>query len=194
MLYIIAALAILARFIPHMPNFVPITALAIFAAAYVPKKQALAISLGARLVSDLFLGFFPWPLMIAVYLAHGLGVVLGVWIKNSKNSFVRWGKITGSGFVTAGLFYLITNFALLYPEYPHTGAGVMASYINGLPFLRGTLLSDVGYTLALFTSYALARTTGLYLRSKGFQTAFAWFAQYLYPRSQFLTEDVYLKK
>jgi len=154
-LYLIIILAIVTRFIPHMPNFAPITALAIFAGAYLPKKQAIAIPLIARFVSDIFLGFFSWPLIIAVYASHLLGVVFGLWIRKSEN--YRWIKIVGSSLLASVVFFLVTNFAYLYAYYPHSWAGIIAAYTNGLPFFRGTLLGDLGYSVALFGAYALAR-------------------------------------
>jgi uncharacterized protein DUF6580 len=157
--YFIILFAILTRFIPHIPNFVPITALAIFAAAYLPKKQAIAIPLLARFVSDIFLGFFGWKLMLAVYASHLVGVLLGLWIKNSKGS-TRWLKIGTSGLLASVLFFLVTNFALFYDpsQYAHSFQGIILAYINGLPFLRGTLLADIGYTFALFGSYEVVRS------------------------------------
>src|ERR1035437_6281303 len=83
--YFVILAAIVARFIPHMPNLAPITALAIFSGAYLPKKQAVGITLSVRFISDVFLGFFSWPLMVAVYASHLAGVLFGVWIKNSNH-------------------------------------------------------------------------------------------------------------
>ncbi len=156
--YLIIFLAIVSRLIPHWPNVGAITALAIFGAAYLPKKQAIAIPLVARLLSDYFLGFFAWPLMLAVYASHLSGVLFGLWIKKT-NSQVRWLKIITSSLGTAFIFFIVTNFAWLYPQYPHTWSGVWQSYLNGLPFLRGTLIGDLGYTMALFSAYALANYT-----------------------------------
>lgn len=153
-IYLVIILAIFSRFIPHFPNVGVITALAIFSATYLPKKQAIIIPLAVRFISDAIIGFFSWPLMIAVYLSHLSGVVFGLWIKKS-NQENRWLKIIFSGLGTATIFFLVTNFVFLYPEYPHTINGIMQSYFNGLPFLRGTILGDVGYTVGLFAVYEL---------------------------------------
>lgn len=164
-IYFIIILGILTRFIPHMQNAAPVTALAIFAAAYLPKKQAIAIPLVVRFVSDIFLGFFSWPLMVAVYLAHLFGVLLGFWIKNSSGT-ARLFKIASSGFISGTVFFLLTNFAFLYKEYPHNWAGIALSYTNGLPFLRGTIIGDVGYTIALFGAYELVKVLSKYFSQK----------------------------
>ena len=156
LVYFIVVLAAVSRFIPHMSNAAPITALAIFAAAHMTKKEALGVTLAARFVSDIFLGFFAWPLMVAVYISHAAGIVFGSWIKNSQSASRRWMKIGVSGAVSSLLFFLVTNFAFLYSTYPHTWAGIAAAYANGLPFLRGTVAGDVGYTLAFFGLYEVA--------------------------------------
>lgn len=154
MIYLIIILAVISRFIPHIPNFAPITAIAIFAGAYLPWKKAAGITLAVRLISDIFLGFFSWPLMLAVYSSHLAGIFLGLWIKHAKK--YRWLKIGGSSLIASALFFLATNFAFLYSNYPHNLEGVIQAYINGLPFLRGTLTGDMFYTLTLFAGCQLS--------------------------------------
>lgn len=159
MIYLVILVAIAARFIPHMPNLAPVTALAIFSAVYLPKKQAIIIPLAVRFISDIFLGFFSWPLMIAVYAAHIASVGIGLWVKSSaEGSASRWLKIGGAGFISAIIFFLVTNFVMFYPgHYPQNFAGLMLSYTNALPFFRGTLIGDVGYTVGLFGAFELAK-------------------------------------
>jgi hypothetical protein len=151
MIYLIILLAIITRFIPHMPNAAPVTALAIFSAANLGWKKSVGLTLAVRLISDVFLGFFSWPLMVAVYASHLVGVALGFWIKRSDKH--RWIKITGSSLIASVIFFLVTNFAFLYAAYPHNFSGIVSAYANGLPFFRGTLLGDLGYTFALFGAY-----------------------------------------
>jgi hypothetical protein len=156
--YAIIIFAIATRFVPHLANAAPITAIAIFAAVYLPKKYAIGVPLVVRFISDIFLGFFQLPLMIAVYASHGVGVLLGLWIKRSLNQPVsKWVKIVGSGVASTVIFFLVTNFAFFYSEYTHNIPGIIEAYTNGLPFLRGTLVGDVGYTVALFGVYELVQ-------------------------------------
>jgi Na+/H+-dicarboxylate symporter len=158
-IYLVILLAVISRFFPHIPNAAPVTALAIFAAVYLPKKQALVLPLAVRFISDIFLGFFAWQQMIAVYAAHLAGFFLGSWVKKSKNQRIaKWGKLIFSAALASMIFFLVTNFAFLYPQnqYAHTWSGIMLAYYNGLPFLRGTLLGDIGYTVALAAVYEAA--------------------------------------
>lgn len=68
----------------------------------------------------------------------------------------RWFKIIGSSLAASLIFFFVTNFAFLYSTYPHNLSGIMAAYVNGLPFFRGTVLGDLSYTAALFGSYQFA--------------------------------------
>ncbi len=173
MIYLIIVLAVVSRFIPHMPNFAPITALAIFSAAYLPWKKAFGMTFAARFISDIFLGFVAWPMMAAIYASHLVGILFGVWIKKSavspksspiseRGAEVRvrlgmWPRVILSSLGASAIFFLVTNFAFLYSYYPHNFSGIIQSYINGLPFLRGTLLGDMFYSVALFGGYALVK-------------------------------------
>ena len=61
-------IAALMRLIPHPPNFVPITAIAIFAGIKFENiKLAYIIPVSVMLISDLFIGFY--SISIFVYLA-----------------------------------------------------------------------------------------------------------------------------
>jgi hypothetical protein len=57
-----------------------------------------------------------------------------------------------TGFLTATLFFLITNFGswINNPIYPQNYMGLMASYAAGLPFFQNTLLGDLSYLAILF--------------------------------------------
>lgn len=175
MIYLIIFLAVISRFIPHIPNFAPITALAIFSATYLPWKKAFGITFATRFISDVFIGFVSLPMMIAIYASHLVGVLFGVWIKRSSNvipeSFSKvmdsrfrgndrmrpWIKIIISSFSASAIFFLVTNFAFLYSNYTHNFSGIIEAYVNGLPFLRGTLMGDMFYSLALFGSFEVAK-------------------------------------
>lgn len=198
-IYFIVILAVLSRFIPHMPNVGLITALAMFSAVNMDWKKSVGITLVARFVSDIFLGFFAWPLMVAVYASHLAGILFGLWIKKSSSVIPeatsasesypesisgsriapdksglsgmtqnRWVKIIFSSLSASILFFLGTNFAYLYAEYPHNFAGIMLAYANGLPFLRGTMVGDLGYSVALFGVFELA----MYFKVKKSETKF----------------------
>jgi hypothetical protein len=155
-IYFVIFAAIVARFVPHMPNLAPVTALAIFSAANMGWKKSVALTLAVRLISDIFLGFFAWPLMLAVYASHLVGILFGLWIRRGGD--YRWAKIITSSLFASVIFFLVTNFAFLYSGYTHDIAGVTSAYVNGLPFFRGTLFGDLGYSVALFGGYEFVKS------------------------------------
>lgn len=146
MIYLIIIItAVLARLVPHAWNFAPVTAVAIVAAVYLNKKTAIGLTFAVRLISDAIIGFFSWPLMAAVYLSHLFGVLMGSWVRRKKSV----GRVLVAPAISALVFFLVTNLAFLYPNYTHDWSGIISAYVNGLPFLRGTLLGDIIYTVAL---------------------------------------------
>jgi hypothetical protein len=157
--FIIALLFVLIgigfRVIPHAPNFTPIAAIALFGGVYFSKKIAFVLPLAAMFVSDIFLGFYEPKVMAAVYGSFFLCVVLGIWLKKNKN----WSSILGSSFLTAFIFFFVTNFAVFAftPWYAKTFSGFLQCYLMALPFFRNTLLGDIFYISAFFGAYELAR-------------------------------------
>jgi len=162
----IVVLAAMARFIPHPFNFTPIAAIALFGGAYFTKRwQALFVPMAAMLLSDTILeittgwGFHSG--MVIVYAAFTLVSVVGmVMLKN-----VNPARVVSSSLISSLIFFLITNFAFLYPEsavadqslgtYPHNFSGIVSSYIAGLPFLKNQILGDLFFSGLLFGVFAL---------------------------------------
>ena len=144
-----AATRALPLLLPGIWNFTAVGALAVFAGSqFQDKRLAFIIPLAAMALSDMFIpsGFSP-----IVYAGFVAMVACGVAIRNKVNaSNIALASIAG-----ALIFFLITNFAFLYPWYPHNLNGVMLSYLAGLPFLRNMLIADVIYGVLLFGSFYL---------------------------------------
>ena len=62
-----------------------------------------------------------------------------------------------ASFISASVFYLITNFAFFYPItlYPHNISGILTSYAAGLPFFRNMLIGNMVFSAVLFSSFYL---------------------------------------
>lgn len=153
MAYFFILAAVVLRFIPHMPNFVPIAAMALFGGVYVNKKYALIIPLAAMIISDVFIGLYNPFLMISVYGSFFLIGLMGTWLKNHKTT----SNVIGASLLGSVLFFLVTNFAMWkvqpmfsVPLYPQTWQGLVDSYIMGLPFFRNTIMGDLFYTGLMF--------------------------------------------
>src|SRR3990167_7839089 len=76
---------IVLRFIPHLPNFAPIAAMALFGGVYLNKKYALIIPLLALFLGDIIIGFYNIWIMIAVYGSFALIGLIGLWLKKHKS-------------------------------------------------------------------------------------------------------------
>jgi hypothetical protein len=139
------------RLLPHLPNFVPLTAMALFSGKMLSDKRlAVAIVLASMIVSDAIIGFdVTTPF---VYLALVISVLVGAsGFKNLSSSALT----IGSGSV---LFFLITNFSvwLLQDIYPKSLDGLALCYTMALPFFRNSLIADCFYSLVFFgIMYAL---------------------------------------
>lgn len=145
------AVGVAGRLGPHPWNFTPLAAIALFAGVYLGGRYALLVPAIAMLTGDLFLGFYEWPLMLAVYSSYLLIGALGTVIRKHKNAqTVMAGSLVG-----AVLFFLVTNWAVwqFSPWYAKTWDGLVYCYTLALPFFRNTVLGDVFYTATLFGAY-----------------------------------------
>jgi len=152
--YVLIIFAVVMRLVPHVPDVTPLTGLALFCGAYLKRSQAIWVPLTALACSDLFLPTESISTRLSVYGSFALIGLIGWWLRSKKSiSRIIMASIGGST-----LFYLVTNFAYLYPTnmYPHSLAGISASYIMALPFFRNALVGDLIYTGFLFGAYAFA--------------------------------------
>jgi hypothetical protein len=162
----IVVLAALSRFLPHLPNFTPIAAIALFGGAYFTNRwQAFAVPMCAMLLSDtmheLFTGQGFHSGMWVVYGSFALIAILGMSFLQKVTPL----RVISTSLVSSLLFFLITNFAFLYTEsaianpnlgtYPHNLTGIIASYTAGIPFLKNQILGDLFFSGVLFGGFAL---------------------------------------
>jgi len=139
---------------PHPMNFTAVGAIALFSGYYFKDKRiAFVVPMAIMLLSDWFIGFYQWQLLLSVYIAFALVVLLGITIKNKK-----WFWALPMSLLGTISFFLITNGAvwLFVNWYPHTVAGLMMCYAEGLPFLKNTFLGDLTYTFIFFSVAQLA--------------------------------------
>lgn len=149
-------IGILARFLPHAPNFTPVLAVALFGGVYLRRSQALWLPLALMIISDIFIGFhatipFTWGSIL-------LCSVLGLWLRRNTTPV----RILGGTLAGAVLFFIVTNFGSWLAFYPHTIQGLKECFILAVPFFRTTLVSTLAYSVLLFGLYELIarRITG----------------------------------
>jgi hypothetical protein len=144
------------RLVPHLPNFTPIAAMALFGGAHFASPlAAVAVPLSAMFLSDLLLGFGLHPVMPFVYGSFAITVCLGRWLRSRRSPHaIALAAVSGSV-----IFFVVTNLGvwLVGDLYPRTFDGLATCYIAAIPFFRNTLAGDAGYTLVLFGGFALAQ-------------------------------------
>lgn len=142
----------LSRFIPHPPNFTPISAMALFGGVkYNNKHYAFFIPLIIMFLSDLIIGFHTE--VFAVYLSFIITVTIGRSIQKNPKTH----KIAIAIFLSSLIFFILTNFSywLFSGLYPHTFEGLTTCFWNAIPFFRNELFSAILYNCLLFGGYAL---------------------------------------
>jgi len=144
-------LAALSRWLPHPWNFSPLEAMALFAGARIADRRlAMLVPLLALFLSDWFIGFYAdiW----VVYACFAAMALAGRRLRQAGP-----GKIASYGLISAGGFFLITNFSVwaLGTMYPHTASGLIGAYVSALPFLQNQLAGVAFYGVLLFGGYAL---------------------------------------
>jgi hypothetical protein len=161
-------LAAALRIAPHPWNFAPIGAMALFSGALVKDRRlAFLLPLLALLAGDLFIGFN--KLIPVVYASFLVNVLIGRFLKDNRTV----ARIGGATFLAALQFFVVTNFAMwaFMGSYPHTGAGLLACYVNGLPLFWNTLAGDGLYAILLFGGFALAERAFPALRRQATDSA-----------------------
>ncbi len=144
-------LGLTTRLLPHPANFTSIGALALFGALYLPKRYALIIPLLVMFISDIFIGFYSWQIMLAVYSSFILMGLIGLLIRKNK----RFSTVLGGTLLGSVLFFLITNFAVwaFGTMYAHNLIGLLQSYTMAVPFFKNSLLGDLFYVTILVGGY-----------------------------------------
>jgi hypothetical protein len=139
---------------PHPMNFTAVGAIALFSGYYFKDKRiAFIVPMTIMLLSDWKLGFYELPLLASVYFAFALVVLLGIIIKNKK-----WYWSLPMSLAGTVSFFLITNGAVwaFANWYPHTFAGLMTCYAEGIPFVRNAFMGDLTYIFVFFGAAQLA--------------------------------------
>ena len=128
--------AVLFRLLPHLPNFTPITAIALFGGLYFTNKSmAYLVPLFIMVLSDLFLGFH--SISIFVYTAFLLVSFIGTQTKKPSVFTILLSSVG---------FFIVTNFGVWILSYPKSWTGLIECYTLAIPFFRNSLLGDFFYS------------------------------------------------
>ncbi|MFQ3369244.1 MAG: hypothetical protein ACI8PF_000533 [Flavobacteriaceae bacterium] len=148
--------AALMRLIPHPPNFVPITAIAIFAGVKLNNiKIAYAIPISIMLISDLFIGFY--SISLFVYLAFILIITYSSFIKKYSIKNIILSSV---------IFFIITNFGVwLMGGYPKSIEGLVLCYTMAIPFFTNSIIADLFFSAILYYGFEQIEKRYLILKS-----------------------------
>jgi hypothetical protein len=152
-------IAAISRLFPHIPNFTPIAAMALFGGVcFSDKRLAFIIPLIAMLISDVALEFTTgWGFhntLIYVYAAFVLTSLIGLYVRKNMSA----GSIISASIISSILFFIITNFGVWAASGMVGGAvGLGTTYALGIPFFAPTLLSDLFFNALLFGAFFFAQ-------------------------------------
>lgn len=140
----LAAIGIVSRLIDHTPNFAPITALALVAGYYLPRRISWLVPLSAMLLSDVMIGFYSWQVMLAVYASFALAWFFATMAASSGSRT----SLVPATLASSVIFFLVTNAAVwgFTDMYIKSAAGLMQSYAMAIPFFKSALLGDIVFT------------------------------------------------
>jgi hypothetical protein len=144
------------------PNFKPVAALALFAGFYFRSVWPAILAITVTLIgSDLLLGVYETPVMIAVYASTALAIFVGVLVKRrfeqNRNRGLLFGKFAVASLAVSVSFFMLTNFAVwaVGGWYPQTLSGLADCFLAAIPFFRWTLISDFVFGQILVTAYCI---------------------------------------
>lgn len=148
-LALIVLVIVLSRLVPHPPNLVPVTGIALFSGAFLRSRWSFSVPLAAMFISDALIGFHEG--MGFVYGSFFLIYLLGLLLRENQSVL----RLLGVTLTASVLFFVITNFGVWLQSdmYAKTLAGLRDCYIAAIPFFRNTLTGDLIYTFGFFYGY-----------------------------------------
>lgn len=160
--YIFVLLAIAVRFLPfagplnvlpHAWHFTPLAASLLFFGARGSRRNmwiplVLLAATDVVLTKYIYAFTFSWDQLVtwAWYAAI-------LWLGTGLREKATFWRVVGAALASSVSFFLISNFAVwaAWPQmYPRGFTGLMMSYTAGIPFFRGTVESDLFFSLAFF--------------------------------------------
>jgi hypothetical protein len=161
--YLFVLLTIAVRFLPfagplnilpHAWHFTPLGASLLFFGARGSRRQmwiplVLLMATDVVLTKVMYSYVLSWDHLVT-WGWYAAILFLGTALRKNSGPI----RVIGAALATSVSFFLISNFAVwaAWPDmYPDRGfSGLMTSYVAGLPFFRGTLESDVFFSIAMF--------------------------------------------
>ena len=147
-------LAVVSRFwLVEIPNFKPVAAIALLSGLLFSRfLLAITLPVCVMLLSDLQIGAYEIPVMLAVYssllLCPVIGWAVSRWSQSREfNRTQMSATVSGCALLISVLFYLLTNFAVWQVWYGAQVNELLNCYIAAIPFFKYTLISNLVFSL-----------------------------------------------
>jgi hypothetical protein len=160
--YLFVLLAITVRFLPflgplnvlpHAWHFTPVAASLLFFGARGSRRQ-MWVPLVLFAATDIILTKFiysyalSWDMLVTFAWYAAI-----LWLGTNLREKSGPARVIGAALASSVSFFLISNFAVWAAwsqMYPRSFNGLMMSYAAGIPFFRGTVESDLFFSIAMF--------------------------------------------
>ncbi len=160
--YLFVLLAVAIRFLPfagsmnilpHAWHFTPVAASLLFFGARGSRRQmwvplVLLAATDVVLTKVIYSYPFSWD-----HLVTWAWYATILWLGTNLREKAGTVRVVGAALASSVSFFLISNFAVwaAWPAmYPRSFSGLTMSYVAGLPFFRGTVESDLFFSIAMF--------------------------------------------
>jgi hypothetical protein len=162
--YLFVLLAIAVRFLPfagplnilpHAWHFTPLAASLLFFGARGSRLQMwvpVALFAFTDIILTRYIYSYPlsWDLLVTFAWYAAI-----LWLGTNLREKSGPARVVGAALASSISFFLISNFAVWAAwtqMYPRGLNGLMMSYAAGLPFFRGTVESDLFFSIAFFST------------------------------------------
>jgi hypothetical protein len=185
LVYVFVVLAIAVRFLPfagplnflpHAWHFTPLAASLLYFGARGSRRQmwvpvVLLAATDVVLTKFIYSYSLSWDLLVtwAWYAAI-------LWLGTNLREKSGFWRVIVAALASSVSFFLISNFAVwaaFSGMYPKTFAGLLACYTAGIPFFRGTVESDLFFSIAFFELPVLGHIIAARLQRSGDRAAAA---------------------
>lgn len=164
------------NFLPHAWHFTPLAASLLYFGARGSRRQiwipvVLLAATDVVLTKFIYSYALSWDLLIT-WAWYAAILWLGT---NLREKSGLW-RVIGAALASSVSFFLISNFAVwagFTGMYPKTFSGLLTCYTAAIPFFRGTVESDLFFSIAFFELPVLARILAGKLQGAGDHTAAA---------------------
>jgi len=164
------------NFLPHAWHFTPLAASLLFFGARGSRRQMwvpLVLFAATDVVLTRFMWHYPFTWDTLITWAWYAAIL---WLGTNLRKKSGFWRVVAAAAASSISFFIVSNFAVwaAWPQmYPRTLAGLITCYEAAIPFFRGTAISDMFFSLAMFGIPALQQALEGRMRNAGNNTAAA---------------------